>query len=201
VRRILSKLLIIAGLLLIISPLLKNGYSLYMQKNLLQDIEQAKPCVNSSVVDPVLPAEPTPTAPQVPVQTAPKIKAVLVLNIPKLNLKAAVVQGVTSRDLSLGPGLYPDSSLPGIKGNVSIAGHRNVFGSWFRHLNKLVPGDKISITYHGTIYNYEVETVFVVAENDWTVVAPTPYKALTLTTCDPPGNVTQRLIVRAKQVE
>lgn len=200
-RRILSKLLIISGILLIISPLLKTGYSLYMQKNLLQDIEQTQPAVDISPVDPALPAATAPTAPNVPVQTPPKIKAVLVLNIPKLNLKAAVVQGVTSRDLSLGPGLYPDSSLPGIKGNVSIAGHRNVFGSWFRHLNKLVPGDKISITYHGTIYNYEVEKVFVVAENDWSVVAPTPYKALTLTTCDPPGNVTQRLIVRAKQVE
>ena len=200
-RRILSKVLIISGILLIISPLLKTGYSLYMQKNLLQDIEQTQPAVDISPVDPALPVATAPTAPNAPVQTPPKIKAVLVLNIPKLNLKAAVVQGVTSRDLSLGPGLYPDSSLPGIKGNVSIAGHRNVFGSWFRHLNKLVPGDKISITYHGTIYNYEVEKVFVVAENDWSVVAPTPYKALTLTTCDPPGNVTQRLIVRAKQVE
>ncbi|MDD3890654.1 MAG: hypothetical protein PHR65_12205, partial [Syntrophomonadaceae bacterium] len=106
-RRILSKVLIISGILLIISPLLKTGYSLYMQKNLLQDIEQTQPAVDISPVDPALPVATAPTAPNAPVQTAPKIKAVLVLNIPKLNLKAAVVQGVTSRDLSLGPGLYP----------------------------------------------------------------------------------------------
>ncbi|MEQ8200000.1 MAG: class E sortase [Syntrophomonadaceae bacterium] len=125
----------------------------------------------------------------------------MVLSIPKLNLKTAVVQGVTSRDLSMGPGLYPDSALPGDKGNVAIAGHRNVFGSWFRYLNRLEPGDRISISYQGRDYEYSVEKVYIVAENDWSVVAPTNYRALTLTTCDPPGNVTQRLIVRARQTE
>lgn len=202
-RRILSWVLIIGGLLLALSPLMKNGYSIYMQRQLLASALQQSP--SSSVVVIQEEATPSPTSVETTkplvVQPKPPIKAVLILSIPKLNLNTAVVKGVTSRDLTVGPGLYPDSSLPGEAGNVAIAGHRNVFGSWFRHLNKLMPGDKISIAYQGKTINYKVERVFVVAENDWSVVAPTDYKALTLTTCDPPGNVTQRLIVRARQTD
>ncbi len=203
-RRVLSWALIIAGLLLILSPLVKNGYSIYMQRELLQSIEQSNPQESATDAETGVSALPTPANPSSPdtaplVQPSLPIKAVLVLNIPKLNLKTAVVKGVTSRDLSMGPGLYPDSALPGEIGNVAIAGHRNVFGSWFRHLNRMGPGDLISITYQGKTYDYTVEKVFIVAENDWSVVAPTDYQALTLTTCDPPGNVIQRLIVRARQ--
>lgn len=186
-----------------LSPLMKNGYSIYMQRQLLASALQQS--TSSSEV--VIPEEATPsptsveTTKPLAVQPQPPIKAVLILSIPRLNLNTAVVKGVTSRDLTVGPGLYPNSSLPGEAGNVAIAGHRNVFGSWFRHLNKLVPGDKISIVYQGKTINYKVERVFIVAEDDWSVVAATDYKALTLTTCDPPGNVTQRLIVRARQTD
>ena len=204
-RRFMSWVLIIAGLLLILSPFIKNGYSIYMQRQLLESIQQlylqdsevaAETDVGVSSPSSSAPA----SAPATAVQPKAPVKAVLVLSIPRLNLTTAVVEGVTPRDLSMGPGLYPDSALPGETGNVAIAGHRNVFGSWFRHLNRLAPDDKISITYQGKVYEYTVEKVFTAAENDWSVVAPTDYRALTLTTCDPPGNVTQRLIVRARQI-
>ncbi len=204
-RRFMSWALIIAGLLLILSPLIKNGYSIYMQRQLLKSVEQLYLQDSEAEADTDIVVLPTPSsvpapAPATTVQPKAPVKAMLVLSIPKLNLKTAVVKGVTPRDLSMGPGLYPDSALPGETGNVAIAGHRNVFGSWFRHLNRLAPGDTISISYQGNVYEYAVEKVFIVAENDWSVVAPTDYKALTLTTCDPPGNVTQRLIVRARQI-
>ncbi len=198
-RRGLSWLLIIAGLLLILSPFIKNGYSIYMQRQLLESVEPSYPQNSEAAAEKDVAALPAPD-PAPAVQPNAPVKAVLILSIPKLNLKTAVVEGVTPRDLSMGPGLYPDSARPGETGNVAIAGHRNVFGSWFRHLNRLGPGDRISITYRGQVYEYSVEKVFIVAENDWSVVAPTDYKALTLTTCDPPGNVIQRLIVRARQV-
>lgn len=195
-RRGLSWALIIAGVLLILSPFIKNGYSIYMQRQLLDSVEQLHPQDSETDVADLPTPDPAPA-----VQPAEPVKAVLILSIPRLNLKTAVVKGVTPRDLSMGPGLYPDSTRPGETGNVAIAGHRNVFGSWFRHLNRLGPGDRINITYQGNVYEYSVERVFIVAENDWSVVAPTDYKALTLTTCDPPGNVTQRLIVRARQID
>lgn len=197
-RRILSWVLIIAGVLLILSPFIKNGYSIYTQRQLLESLERSY-SPNFEEAEKNVAVLPTPD-PAPAVQPKVPVKAVLILSIPRLNLKTAVVGGVTPRDLSVGPGLYPDSARPGETGNVAIAGHRNVFGSWFRHLNQLAPGDRISITYQGNVYEYSVEEVFIVAENDWSVVASTNYKALTLTTCDPPGNVTQRLIVRARQI-
>lgn len=201
-RRTLSWVLIAAGVLLILSPFMKNTYSIYMQRQLLENAMQAPQSLEVIPQEQSLPTTTAGEAAKEPaVQSKSAVKAVMVLSIPKLNLRTAVVKGVTSRDLSMGPGLYPQSNMPGEEGNVSIAGHRNVFGSWFRHLNRLVPGDAIAITYQGTTYNYAVEKVFIVAENDWSVVAPTAYRALTLTTCDPPGNVTQRLIVRARQID
>jgi sortase A len=203
-KRNLSKILIILGILLILSPLLTTAYSLYQQRNLFHQLEQnqnqlsyaqSKELVKLQVSSKNTELDSAPIAP------IPKIEAILILKIPRLNINAAVVKGVTSRDLSVGPGLYPNSSLPNNEGNVAIAGHRNIFGSWFRNLDKLIPGDKITIVYSGQVYDYKVEKIFYVAENDWSVVAPTSYKALTLTTCDPPGAVNRRLIVRARQVE
>src|SRR5487761_2787659 len=37
-------------------------------------------------------------------------------------------EGVAEGDLSLGPGHYPGTPLPGEKGNVAIAGHRTTWG-------------------------------------------------------------------------
>lgn len=49
----------------------------------------------------------------------------------------------------------------------------------------------------GEIYRYKVERVFPIAKNDWSVIKPCGYPALTLTTCHPVGSARQRLVVRA----
>lgn len=201
-RRVLSWAFIVAGLALVLSPFIRDGYSIYTQRQLLGSIERMYPSAGVTELGEGLPAAEGqgPAAPPV-LQPDKPIKAVMVLEIPRLNLKTAVVRGVTPKDLSRGPGLFPDSNMPGEIGNVAIAGHRNVSGSWFRHLNRLESGDRLSISCQGRNYEYRVEKVYIVAENDWSVVAPTDYKALTLITCDPPGNVSQRLIVRARQID
>ncbi|HEX6989693.1 MAG TPA: class E sortase, partial [Bacillota bacterium] len=120
--------------------------------------------------------------------------------IEKAGVDAMVVDGTTVGHLRQGPGFYPEGSLPDLGGNVAIAGHRTTYGAWFRHLDRLEPGDLIRLIYKGVIHNYRVEWVRQIAANDWSVIAPTEEHVLTLTTCDPPGYSTYRLAVRARWI-
>jgi sortase A len=110
-----------------------------------------------------------------------------------------VLRGTTTEILNKGPGWYEESALPG-QGNTAIAGHRTMHGAWFRHLDSLNTGDEIKLTFDGWVYNYTVEKVFPISNNDWSVINPTAYPALTLTTCHPVGSAAQRLVVRAALV-
>ena len=73
-------------------------------------------------------------------------------------------------------------------------------GAWFRHVDQLAADDPIILRHDGLTYHYQVERVFPVASNDWSVINPSPYPVLTLTTCHPVGSATQRLVVRAALV-
>lgn len=127
------------------------------------------------------------------------------IEIPALGVKEVVVQGVTDQALSVGAGHYPQTPLPGQVGNVAIAGHRTMNGHPFGDLNKLVPGDKVILQTPFESYTYTVLPPFdghnnpwIVQPTDWTVISfPTQEKLLTLTTCNPPGQQTNRLVARA----
>lgn len=120
-----------------------------------------------------------------------------IILIPRIDVEAAVVDGVEVEDLAKGPGFYPESPRPGQEGNVAVAGHRTTYGEWFRHVDELEEGDEILFTSSKAIYVYQVESVYPVASNAWEVVDPTEEPKLTLTTCHPVGSARERLVVRA----
>ena len=49
-------------------------------------------------------------------------------------------------DLRKGPGHYPGTALPGVRGNVAIAGHRTTYGAPFQDIDQLKPGDEVVLT-------------------------------------------------------
>lgn len=123
------------------------------------------------------------------------------IRIPAIKARAIVLWGTSPRILAQGPGFYETSVLPGHPGHVTIAGHRTTYGAWFRHLDRVQPGDVVELEYQRVVYKYEVERVWVIDRYDWSVVAPTGESILTLTTCHPPGSAAQRLALRARLVE
>ncbi|MFO7246401.1 MAG: sortase [Bacillota bacterium] len=147
--------------------------------------------------DPVESAEPS--APE-EIQRDPFAPVARIV-IPRAGVDTGVVAGTTPKHLALAPGFYPEGSLPHLGSNVAIAGHRTTYGAWFRHLDRLEAGDSIYLIYDGVLYRYEVQRVWVIANNDWSVIARTPDHVLTLTTCHPPGSSAYRLAVRARWVE
>ena len=121
------------------------------------------------------------------------------LVIPSIHVDKFVVEGVDEGDLRRGPGHYPGTAYPGQNGNAAIAGHRTTYGAPFYDLNKVKLGDPIRITdVEGRTWTYIVRDQEVVSPNDVSVLDPTPFPQLTLTTCNPRFSAAQRLIVFAR---
>lgn len=122
------------------------------------------------------------------------------IKIPALGVNVVVVEGTTESALRAGAGHYPTTPLPCEAGNVAIAGHRTTYGKPFTNLDRLQPGDTIELDtpVGGCVYTV-TQAPFAVAPTDVSVLAATTAKTLTLTTCNPKGSDTQRLIVRATE--
>jgi LPXTG-site transpeptidase (sortase) family protein len=121
------------------------------------------------------------------------------ISIPRIGLRAVVVEGTSTGDLEKGPGHYRITALPGLGDTVAIAGHRTTWGAWFRHLDDLHKGDPIVLRLpYGTV-SYRVTGERSVLPNDWSVLRDRGYHRLILSTCDPPGSASHRLIVFARE--
>jgi sortase A len=119
--------------------------------------------------------------------------------IPRIGLKAVVVEGTTSADLEKGPGHYPATALPGLGNTSAIAGHRTTWGAWFRHLDELHKGDVISLRLTYGVVTYRVTGERVVSPHDLSVLRDRGYHRLVLSTCDPPYSAAHRRIVFARE--
>lgn len=125
------------------------------------------------------------------------------LQIPRVGVDVVVVEGTTPAALAAGAGHYPETPLPGEKGNVAIAGHRTTYGKPFNRMDELVPGDKVVLTTPIGKHTYEVTTQpFVVDPFDWSIIENYPEGGgwLTLTSCHPEGSAAYRIVVRARLV-
>ncbi len=122
------------------------------------------------------------------------------VDIPRLGISVAVLQGSGSRMLRLGAGHIESTALPGESGNSGIAGHRDTF---FRGLKDIQLNDEIQIQTATGLFRYQVDWVKVVEPTDITVLEPsTTGSTLTLVTCYPfyfAGPAPKRFVVRAHQ--
>lgn len=200
--RMLSTLLIIGGIALALYPLFTHYYSLFEQKKMIAAMENSGEVLPGESLEPAedntgpdVKAEQQ-AVPQEPDKT--KELGMAILDIPAINLSVGVMKGTTQGVLKKGPGWYEQSALPG-KGNTAIAGHRSMYGGWFKKLDQLQAGDKVTLKYKGNTYIYQVEKIYPVKSNDWSVIKPLGYQALTLTTCIS-NDDKHRLVVRAKMV-
>jgi LPXTG-site transpeptidase (sortase) family protein len=81
-------------------------------------------------------------------------------------------------------------------------------GHPFGDLDKLVPGDQVILQTPFATYNYKIVPGFdghanpwATSPEDWTVISVTTQShLLTLTTCNPKGQASQRLVARAEMV-
>ncbi|HLU41034.1 MAG TPA: class E sortase [Microthrixaceae bacterium] len=144
------------------------------------------------------------TAPPMP--PPPAGEPLGVIEIPKIGLEWAIVEGVSKEDLKKGPGHYPGTALPGQAGNAGIAGHRTTYGAPFNRIDELVPGDEIRVTTPQGRFVYEVIPAPGQDGQAWYAVPPTRVEVLedvgdnrlTLTACHPKYSARERIIVHAR---
>lgn len=124
------------------------------------------------------------------------------LEIPKLGVDVVVVQGIDDNALKAGAGHYPETPLPCDYGDVAIAGHRTTYGKPFANIDRLGPGDEITlVTPIGSCVYRVSQLPVVVLPDDWAVVADTPgVPTLTLTACTPKGSASHRIVIKAQMV-
>ncbi|GAA3839196.1 class E sortase [Streptomyces chiangmaiensis] len=138
-------------------------------------------------------------------------QAYAVLAVPRLSLRAPVAEGISKTGvLNKGyVGHYPGTAQPGQAGNFAVAGHRNTHGEPFRHLDRLRPGDTVTVETRAATYTYVVDQVLPqTSAGDGGVIAPVPRSGvspshgyehrgyyLTLTTCTPEFTSRYRLVV------
>lgn len=135
--------------------------------------------------------------------------------IEKINANAKVISNVdpaSEKDytaaLALGVAHAKGTNLPGEVGNMYLFSHStdapwNIirYNAIFYLLRELTPGDKVLIFYSGRRFDYVVFDKNVVSANDTSYLTNKYDKPiLTLQTCDPPGTLWNRLIVRAKLI-
>jgi sortase A len=120
------------------------------------------------------------------------------IEIPRLGMTVAILEGTTSKTLRLGVGHIHGTALPGDAGNIGIAGHRDTY---FRALKDIHTGDEIQIQTAAGSTGYKVDWARVVAPGDSEVLSPSPGSAITLVTCYPfylIGAAPKRFVVHAQ---
>lgn len=180
--RVLPALLTLAGLVLILYVATQYAWMYIEQQRFSHELQEQTP-VNQS-------------------NDAPRPKtrgeALARLLIPKIHLDVAVVEGTSRKALLTGPGHLINTAMPGDKGNVVLAGHRDTF---FRHLGDLARGDSITIDREGKQYRYEVTGTEIVEPSATEVLRSSSASRLTLITCYPfhyLGPAPKRFIVFAQ---
>jgi sortase A len=133
------------------------------------------------------------------------------LIIPKLGVSAPIIYEPTAIEANIQVALrsgvihYATTAMPGQNGNVVIFGHSS--NDWWQPgeykfvfvlLDKLVPGDFVTLDYQSKRYTYQVTGSRVVEPTAFSVLDATPTPTLSLITCTPAGTSLRRLVVSAK---
>jgi sortase A len=119
--------------------------------------------------------------------------------LPTLGRSFVLVAGDAAADLRTGPGVYPDTPLPGEGGTTAIAGHRTTYLAPFRKIDQLHRGDRIEVRMPYGSFTYAVDGQRIVAPTDVDVVRRAGH-GLVLTACHPIYSAAQRIVVFARLV-
>ena len=123
------------------------------------------------------------------------------IRIPKIGASFVVVEGTQPADLREGPGRYADTSLPGLRGTVGIAGHRTTYLAPFRDIDQLVRGSQIVLEMPYGRFTYRVFAKRIVPHGDVAVIDPVRrQRRLVLTACHPLYSAAKRIVVFSELV-
>lgn len=126
--------------------------------------------------------------------------AIARLRVPRLGISLVVVNGTNTGDLRRGPGRHVETFMPGEGRLVYVAGHRTTYGAPFSNIDRLEPGDTISVELPYGSVEYRVTTHRIVDDNDLSVLESRGREELVLQACHPRFFASERYLVYARPV-
>ncbi|MCT4619670.1 MAG: class D sortase [Marinisporobacter sp.] len=228
-KKIISVLFIITGLVIIIYPKISENYHIYQQEKFILEWQENLSILNEN--NHSIPQSTDTTNPLNPIassntdsekllkkqqiskekeenkkkQRATYIKKHMegILKIEKIDLYLPILKNATTKNLKISIASINNTGKPGQIGNYCIAGHRShTYGQNFNRLDELVIGDIIETTDTATTYKYKVFDKFLVKPDEtWVLTGKNIDKEITLITCHPMLNPTQRLIIKGILIE
>lgn len=171
---------------------------LQAERQTAQAVEDFKaPCPDITSLD-----ERTSPPPEIGAVTAGEVFATM--HVPAWRfMTIPIKEGTSQAVLNTGAaGHYLNTAMPGQIGNFSVAAHRRTYGSNFRRVDTLKPGDPIIIETKNAWIIYKVESTRIVSPKNLDVIKPNPIDDskptqayLTMTTCHPEYGNSERFIV------
>ncbi len=209
--RPLSSILIFVGLLLVADAILtvtwqEPGSALYAhleQRRLdssLEEIEAARPrpVERRALAGLKSPSRRLAFAARSLDRRAQEGQALGRIRMPRIGLSTVVVAGTDTDTLRKGPGHYPGTPLPGVRGTVGVAGHRTTYGAPFRRIDRMRKGDRVVLDMPYGRFEYTVERTRIVPPTAIWVTNRVSYDRLILSACHPLYSAAERIVVFAR---
>ncbi len=192
-RRMVGLLLIIVGVFIIGDVAYKKIITLKKQKDIIEIFEN-QISEGTSTGD-----ESKKNTDDVTLDEVNGYKPIAIIEIPSIDLKQALVEGITDDVLQYFLGHFPESALPGQVGNFAVAGHRvSDYTDAFINLYKVEKGDEVIVRTVDKKYTYVVEDNFIVNPDQVEVLENTDTATMTFITCTVGSK--QRVIVKGSLI-
>ena len=127
--------------------------------------------------------------------------AIARIEVPEMGLDHIVVEGTETDTLKKGPGRYRGTAMPGEGELVYIAGHRTTYGAPFSQIDKLEPGDKVTLELPYATFEDAVAGRKIVPADFVQALESRGREEIALQACWPRFFASQRIIVYAKPVK
>lgn len=118
--------------------------------------------------------------------------------VPAIAVDSPVVPGDDWDALKKGVGHRLGTPNPGVRGNMVMSGHNDVYGEVFRDLDKLEVGQEIFVFAGSRKFRYVIQARRIVVPSDLSPLNPSREPILTLITCWPYRVDNFRLIIIAQ---
>jgi sortase A len=119
------------------------------------------------------------------------------IQIPAIQVDAPIVQGDSWEQLRKGVGQHVGTTIPGVSGNLVLSAHNDIFGEIFRDLDQLKPGDEVIVFTNQDSYSYVVVESQIVDPTAVEFLAPSNQPIVTLISCYPYLQDSQRIVITA----
>jgi sortase A len=122
------------------------------------------------------------------------------ISIPKIGVNHPIYEGIWLTVIDHGPGHWPNTAMPGQRGNTVFPGHRVTHSHPFLDLDQLAPGDQIIFHMADGDHVYAVRQTIIVKPTDMWVVDQTETPTVTLIACHPKHSAAERIVVKGDLV-